>query len=297
MVNTIPGTRADFPTIALINASTLVPDDEAAKVRDALNWQMDEGFSAAWALNCNVEFVPKGRKPKKKDAWWLVIIDDSDWAGALGYHDLTDDGFPAGKVFVRDSHRYGEPWSVTASHELLEMIADPYLKDMSGPEENGLFYCREVCDAVQDESYQAPNGVEVSNFMLPAWFWIVPAYKGVFDFLKTCRKPFEIRPNGYMPLWSPQKQWHEVYGSSPRAKMRARKQVGSRTERRRIGEEFWENSAKDVLDATSEVAQQIDADTPAEDRITCMREIGARLYEQKSSKTGTRKFSRRNKSK
>jgi len=287
--NTIPGTRADFPTISLINASTLVPDVDVSKCRDALNWQLDEGFSAAWGVNADVEFVARGKTPKKKNAWWLVVLDDSDWADALGYHDLTDDGFPSGKVFVRTSHKYGEPWSVTASHEILEMLCDPYLKTMSGPEANGVFYCQEICDAVQDESYQAPNGVAVSNFMFPAWFWIVPAYRGVFDFLKTCKAPFEVRPNGYMPLWSPTKGWHDIWGKSARAARRSRKDVGSRTERRKAGEERWQNSAPDVLAVTSEVAAQINEGTSAEKRMKVMQEVAERLNLDKPKRAPTKR--------
>jgi hypothetical protein len=34
------------------------------------------------------------------DGWWLVFLDNSDQAGALAYHDLTNEGLPLSKVFV-----------------------------------------------------------------------------------------------------------------------------------------------------------------------------------------------------
>jgi hypothetical protein len=35
------------------------------------------------------------------DSWWLVFLDNSDQAGALAYHDLTNEGLPLSKVFVK----------------------------------------------------------------------------------------------------------------------------------------------------------------------------------------------------
>ena len=46
-----------------------------------------------------------------KDAWAMVFLDDADEPGALAYHDLTPDGLPLSKVFVKttlDERRTGE---------------------------------------------------------------------------------------------------------------------------------------------------------------------------------------------
>jgi hypothetical protein len=42
--------------------------------------------------------VAEGSQPAS-GSWWLVMLDDSDQAGALGYHDLTSDGLPLGNIF------------------------------------------------------------------------------------------------------------------------------------------------------------------------------------------------------
>jgi hypothetical protein len=75
-------------------------------------------------VDAELEFVPSGAQPPA-GTWWLSILDDSDQANALGYHDLTTDGLPIGKVFAGTDLKVGASWSVTASHELLEMLADP----------------------------------------------------------------------------------------------------------------------------------------------------------------------------
>src|ERR1700735_4567820 len=55
---------------------------------------------------------------------WLVLFNDSDQANALGCHDLTTGGLSIGKVFAASELKAGTSWTVTARHELLEMLGD-----------------------------------------------------------------------------------------------------------------------------------------------------------------------------
>ena len=84
--------------ISIINASTVLTDAQVSKVVPALQTQVHRDFYPAWGIDADLTFVPKGSKPVK-GTWQLVILDNSDQAGALGYHDLTKDGLPLGKVF------------------------------------------------------------------------------------------------------------------------------------------------------------------------------------------------------
>src|SRR6476620_12744851 len=54
-----------------------------------------------------------------KDDWARVFLDDADQPGALAYHDLTPDGLPLSKVFVRTTLAQGDLVSVSTSHELV----------------------------------------------------------------------------------------------------------------------------------------------------------------------------------
>ncbi|UIF89492.1 hypothetical protein KAF44_29135 (plasmid) [Cupriavidus necator] len=45
--------------------------------------------------------------------WWLVILDDSDQANAYGYHDVTNDGLPLGKVFAKADMLNNKKWTIT----------------------------------------------------------------------------------------------------------------------------------------------------------------------------------------
>lgn len=110
--------------IAVINASTVVKDADVKTALPAFQSQVSDDFAPVWGIDATLRFVPSGSKPNAGE-WWLAVLDDSDQAGALGYHDLTKDGLPLGKVFAKTDLTYGEKWSVTFSHELLEMLGDP----------------------------------------------------------------------------------------------------------------------------------------------------------------------------
>jgi hypothetical protein len=234
--------------IAVINASKAVTDEEVAKVVPALQTQVHRDFAAAWGIDADLEIVPRGKKPPA-GSWWLVILDDSDQAGALGYHDLTTEGMPLGKVFAGTDKKLGYIWSVTASHELLEMLADPDINltvfvQPSG--DRGRLYAYETCDACEADGFGYDiNGVTVSDFVFPSWFESFRKSGTQFDFGKHIKKPFHLLKGGYIGVFDVASGtgWHQITaeGSPFEAQMRPR--VGSRRERRRTLREHWLVSA------------------------------------------------------
>jgi hypothetical protein len=110
--------------VSVINASTVLTDSDVQAVVPALQTQVHRDFAPAWGVDADLTFVGSGATPPS-GTWWLSILDNSDQAGALGYHDLTPDGLPLGKVFAGSDLQLGFKWTVTASHELLEMLGDP----------------------------------------------------------------------------------------------------------------------------------------------------------------------------
>lgn len=159
--------------IAIINASTVLPDAEINTAVGALQKQIHRDFAAAWGIDADLSFVPRGAKPPT-DHWWLGVLDDSDQAGALGYHDLTAAGLPLGKVFAKTDQDFGYNWTVTASHELLEMLADPDINLTVMVETDAgtaRLYAYEVCDACEaDNLGYTIDSVLVSDFVFPSWF-------------------------------------------------------------------------------------------------------------------------------
>src|SRR5689334_14058674 len=98
--------------IAVLNASSVITDAEVQATMAALQVQITRDFLPAWGSDAVLGFVPRGEKPPP-GLWWLVVLDDADQAGFLGYHDLTPDNLPMGKVFAATTRRYGGLWSVT----------------------------------------------------------------------------------------------------------------------------------------------------------------------------------------
>src|SRR5262245_16127811 len=134
--------------VAVINASTAVDDNIVRQCVPAFQKQVHEHLAPSWGVDADLTFFTASQQPPA-GYWWLVILDNSDQAGALGYHDLTDEGMPLGKVFAKTDEVYGYNWTVTATHELLEMLIDPNINltvfDQRDPE-TGTLYAYEVCD-------------------------------------------------------------------------------------------------------------------------------------------------------
>ena len=111
-------------------------------------------------------------------------------------------GMPIAKVFVRPAKRSGEVISVTACHELLEMLVDPSAALWTdGP--RGTVWAYEVCDVVEDDKIDF-NGILMSDFVYPAYFDMFRLKKGAkpaqYDYLKKVKRPFQILDGGYSDI-------------------------------------------------------------------------------------------------
>ena len=231
--------------VAVINRSTLVGHAELSQVTDALRKQLQEDYSPAWGVGAEIS-VQSQAAPA---SWQLVILDDSDQADALGYHELTKSGRPLGKVFARSVQQSGGQWSVAASHELLEMMADPDINlaaEGFAPDDHSLaaFYAYENCDPVQGDTY-AIDGVHVSNFVFPEFFEVNPARGSRFDHLGLVSAPFTLRPRAYMSYIALSKSahWQQIFGDLCEPVHRMPQPGGRRFRRMRPRTEWRRSSA------------------------------------------------------
>jgi hypothetical protein len=186
--------------LSVMNESTVVDDDQVQTIADALQQQVNGNFHPIWGMDCRLKFVPKGQTPEP-GSWWLAFLDDSDQAGALGYHDLTPDQHPLGKVFAKTDQKYGLEASVTASHELLEMLGDPYVNLTALDHKTLRMYAYETADAVEaDELGYDVNGVMLSDWVTPHFFDREAANRpGIkFDFQGHLSEPFSLAKGGYL---------------------------------------------------------------------------------------------------
>jgi len=113
--------RINAVKIACINKAKTSLGIPLPMLTAALQKCYDEHFLPVWGYPVKLYNTKKARPSD----WLFIYFDDADAAGAEGYHDLTHRGQPVSKVFVKTSLEDNVPVSVTASHELFEMVIDP----------------------------------------------------------------------------------------------------------------------------------------------------------------------------
>lgn len=222
--------------IVVINESTVCQDAEVLAMTKAIQIQVSRDYSPIYGMNANVNFLPKGSK-LPAGQWVVAVLDSSDQADALGYHDLTSDGLPLGKVFAASDKQAGDSVSVTLSHECVEMLGDPWL-NLTAQMGDGKFYAFELGDSVESDSlgYQI-NGIQVSDFVLPSYFQPTILTRK-FDFmghLKACCPA--LMPDGYASVFDPiTGKWSQITAqdASVKTRLKARPPVGSRRFRRTV---------------------------------------------------------------
>lgn len=241
----IPHAQLTTTQISVINESTVLTDADVTPVVAALQQQVTNDFRPVWGLDAELTVVPQGQQPPA-GTWWLVILDDSDQAGALGYHDLTPEGLPIGKVFAASDLKFGLSWSVTASHELLEMLADPNINltvFVQDADTTGTLYAYEVCDACEDDSFAYQiNNVLVSDFVYPTWFENFRAQGSTqFDQMNQIQNPLALLKGGYIGIFSVTdgSGWQQQTAEKIPLNLKHRGHVGSRRERRAISRQQW----------------------------------------------------------
>lgn len=240
-----------WPTIAVVNdPSSGVADQEVAAMVEACQQQLLRDFGPIWHIGAHLVPVLNGGKPPA-GAWCIALLGSSDQAGALGYHDLTPDGLPLGKVFAGTDRQYGESVSVTLSHELLEMLGDPWI-NLAAQASDGKFYAWETCDAVEADALgYAIDGVQLSAFVTPTWFGNGAGPVAFPD--GRVSAAFELAPGGYVSVFDPSsgQGWQQVQTSRSIAasleeltleQVKAVPRVGSRRERRFRGSAAWVHS-------------------------------------------------------
>ena len=221
-----------MPQISVINESTVISDAAVPNMLPAFTQQWNQDLLPVWGVDAaTFTFVPQSQAPAS-GTWWVVFHDDRDQAGALAYHDLTDEGLPISKVFVKTIQGDNASVSVGATHEICEMAVDPWLNS-AYQDPQGVFWAGEVCDPVEDDQYGYEiGGVLVTDFITPNWFAHQHAQSNI-DLKGNASAPFQVLTGGYAQFFDPQAGWQQVTGSMARRSKRvANAPEGSRRERR-----------------------------------------------------------------
>ncbi len=207
-------------SIAIKNFSTVVSDDELLRTLEAFQTQVSRDFAPTWGINAHLRSAHQSDVLKPGE-WLIGLYDDADQAGALGYHDVTSIGTPLGKVFAKTTIDDGGSWTVTFSHEMLEMLADPWINLTAFDPHSNRMYAYEACDAVEaDELGYFILGTRVSDFVMPAFFRRDSSIPNgeLFSFNGKLTAPFTLDAGGYLAyidMNDPSAGWQQVMAQHP----------------------------------------------------------------------------------
>ena len=217
------------PTIACFNKAATPLGFKLGDLINAMQVYIDEHIVPVWGTPAKLvettDFV--------KGAWAMVFLDTADAPGALAYHDLTPDGLPESKVFVKTTLDDHELVSVSASHELVEMLVDPATNLMTTGPDPKTMYAYESADPVEALAFDI-QGMQMSDFIYPSYFEAFHKAGSVkFDHLNKVKKPFQILSGGYQIIYKSGK-WSQVFGSVKKEKAFAKEdRRGHRSELRK----------------------------------------------------------------
>jgi hypothetical protein len=207
-------TLAAMPVqIALVDESGTIDAAQLSEVAGALNEQVNRDFAPIWRTRASV--VPFMGAKVNPGTWAVYLQNGLDEPSAAGYH--ADDNH---QPYARVDLKAGD-WTVTASHEILEMLGDPWgsrmhtaqaLEGFPG-DSRRVLYLVEMCDPCEAFSYEV-GGVPMSDFLVP-WYYNTTSRRHTgFSFLGELDKPRQVADGGYISLMDPADgHWWQLFVS------------------------------------------------------------------------------------
>jgi len=200
--------------VALVSEVADIPVKEVARISAALQKQVTRDFAPIWQVQATVDGFP-ALEDVPLGYWPVIIVQDVQ--GAAGVH-LDKEGQPFALVEVGDS------WSLTASHETLEMLGDPFGNRLvAGPsprsDQGRVEFLVEVCDPSEDaDCAYTVNDVLVSDFYTPHYFDPVKQDQVRYSYTGAITEPRQVLPGGYLSWHNPtDDHWYQLtyFGQEP----------------------------------------------------------------------------------
>jgi hypothetical protein len=195
--------------VGIASRSQAVGLHDLIKVAAALNVQANRDVQNIWTVSATVTALADPESIEL-GVWPIFIVDDVGQDGATGLQ-LTDHQQPYALVEA------GPTWSLTASHECLEMLVDPsgnrLMPSSAITVANGKVrdvttekfeYLVEVADPSEDpvNAYMIDE-VLVADFYTPHFFDPVVSPGVRYSFTGRIKRPREILPGGYISWLNP----------------------------------------------------------------------------------------------
>lgn len=209
--------------LALVSESNSVGASDVMKVAAALQKQASRDLAPIWEISATVdafdrlEDVPLGY-------WPLILKDDIQQSGAAGIH-LDKDRQPFALITAATNL---DSWALTASHEALEMLVDPFgdrlvAGDSPAQGQGRVNFLVEVCDPSEATEFgYTANGILVADFYTPRYFDPLTAPGVRYSYTGDIKGPREILRGGYLSWHEPvSDHWFQLTwfdGSGPRVR-------------------------------------------------------------------------------
>jgi hypothetical protein len=186
--------------MALVSEVPVHDPSDVSAVAAALQKQLTRDLGPIWGVTGTVDALPT-LEDVPIGYWPMMVRADIEVEGAAGIH-LDKDGQPFALITYSDS------WSLTASHEMCEMVADPFGDRLIAgpsihPDQGRVEYLVEVCDPSEAAQFgYTVNGILVSDFYTPRFFDPVPAQGVRYSFTGALSEPRQVLVGGYL-------SWHD----------------------------------------------------------------------------------------
>lgn len=199
--------------VALVSETSSVSFKRLSSVAAAIQKQVTRDFGPLWSVNATVDAFD-ALESVPVDYWPVIIKDDIDQPGAAGYH-TDDQGQPLALV------QFDSTWALTASHETLEMLADPFgnrtiagdpppQMPAGGPQLDRVLYLVEVCDPCETITYTV-NGQHLSDFITDHYYDPDGGPGVRYSFRGKIQAPHTVLDGGYVSFGNPaDNHWYQI---------------------------------------------------------------------------------------
>jgi hypothetical protein len=187
--------------------------DDLKTVAAALQTQVRRDLMPVWKVNATIE-VFKSLDSVPNGVWPVIIKRDIGFEGAGGIHLYRD-----GAAFAMVAYTSDRSWTISASHELIDMLVDPQgNRTLSAPSPNPADNGKLVDILV--EPAQPVQGAKraykidqvlVSDFVTPAFYTSAKKEDLQYSYGRSVKEPRSVLQDGYLSWLDPAtKEVHQV---------------------------------------------------------------------------------------
>jgi hypothetical protein len=209
--------------VGLVDQTGALDPELVRAAAAAINVQVTRDLPQFWHSHATVIYLPNAKKIPS--GVWPVKLVDKLPAGEGGFH-LDKHNQPYAKVLAT---KHSDGWTVAASHEIVEMLVDPYgnrvqsarsIQIVGGKIKDGtseFAYLVEACDPCEADQYSySIQGVVVSDFITPRFYDPLTTPATRYSYTGAITAPRQILPGGYIS-WIDQQtdEWQQLQYLDP----------------------------------------------------------------------------------